>query len=258
MYVTMTVYIIYCIQYIIERRCEMSNELFTKYENMVIESNHKTLSDKVYDMILNLIVDGELKLNQRINPDDIAKSFGVSRTPVREALKSLEKTGLVDFKSYTGAYVRKLTIKEIEEIYTIRMQLETFVLEKIIDNVTQEDIEKIRLIQNEIEKRLKETPVNGKKLYYLNEKFHMEMYRISQMPKLCEMIENLWTNLSLYRILLAGKEDYSEEIKIEHRKYINCLIKREKDEIVSMTKINLLNHLENVPELVNEYYKSLS
>ncbi len=235
----------------------MNNELFSKYENVILDSNHKTLSDKVYDMVLNLIVDGELELNQRINPDDIAKSFNVSRTPVREALKSLEKTGLVHFKSYTGAYVRKLTIKEIEEIYIIRMQLETFALEMVIENVTQEDIETISSIQNEIEKRLDGTPVNGKKLYYLNEKFHMEMYKISQMPKLCEMIENLWTNLSLYRILLAGKKDYSEEIRIEHRKYIDCLIKRDKDEIVSITKKNLLNHLEHVPELVNKYYKSL-
>jgi len=236
----------------------MKNEIFTKYGNMMIDNNNKTLSDRVYDMILNLIVEGELKLDERINSDDIAKSFGVSRTPVREALKSLEKTGLVHFKSYTGAYVRKLTIEEIEEIYCIRMQLETFVLKKVVENVTEVDIDQLCSIQNEIEKRLNERPINAKKLYYLNEKFHMRLYKVSKMPKHCEIIENLWTNLSLYRILLASKEDYSEEIKTEHKKYISCLVNKQKDEIVSMTKKNLLNHLQHVPMLVNEYYKSLN
>ncbi|MFZ7133180.1 MAG: GntR family transcriptional regulator [Eubacteriales bacterium] len=235
----------------------MSNDSFSKYENM-IDNNHKTLSVRVYDMILNLIIEGELKLNERINSDVIAKAFGVSRTPVREALKSLEKTGLVHFKSYAGAYVRKLTVHEIEEIYSIRMQLETFALEKVFENVTQEDIDKLSSIQNDIEQKLVENPINVKEIYFLNEKFHMELYKISQMPKLCEIIENLWTNLSLYRFILASNENYSDEIKKEHEEYIKCLVNKEKNKIVSITRKNLTNHLKRVPKLVNDYYMSLN
>ncbi len=233
----------------------MGNDLFKKYENS-IENNHKTLSVKVYDMILKLIIEGDLKVNERINSDAIAKFFGVSRTPVREALKSLEKTGLVHFKSYSGAYVRKLTIDEIEEIYSIRMQLETFALKKAMDHVSPEDIDNLNNIQKKIEEMIAIEPIDVKKVYDLNERFHMEMYKISKMPKLCEMINNLWTNLSLYRFLLASNERYSDEIKAEHREYINCLANKEKDKIIPIVQRNLENHLKRVPKIVNDYYLS--
>ena len=67
-----------------------------------IENTHKTLSIRVYDIILNLIIEGELRVDERINSDMIAKTFGVSRTPVREALKSLEKTGWFSLNPIRG------------------------------------------------------------------------------------------------------------------------------------------------------------
>lgn len=228
----------------------MIGEYGSSFEN-------KTLSVKVYDMILNLIIEGKLKVNERINSDLIAKSFGVSRTPVREALKSLEKTGLVHFKSYSGAYVRKLTVKEIEEIYSIRLQLETLVIQKVIDNVLQRDIDHLQKIQDEIEESIEINPLNVKKIYDLNEKFHMELYKISQMPKLCEIIENLWINLSLYRFLSASNKDYPNEIKSEHQEYLRCLANKEKDRIVAIIQKNLEDHLHRVPTLVTDYYLSL-
>ncbi len=234
----------------------MDNNIFSNYET-VIENTHKTLSVRVYDMILNLIIEGELKVDERINSDMIAKSFGVSRTPVREALKSLEKTGLVQFKSYSGAYVRKLTIAEIEEIYSIRMQLEAFAIKKAVDSVSDSDIKKLQKIQDEIEFMISRNPIDVKKIYDLNERFHMELYMISEMPKLCEIIENLWINLSLYRFLLASNQNYSSEIKSEHQEYIRCLVERDKDKIIEMVVKNLENHLQRVPKLVNEYYQSI-
>ncbi len=219
--------------------------------------NHKTLSVKVYDMILNLIIEGKLKVDERINSDLIAKSFSVSRTPVREALKSLEKTGLVHFKSYSGAYVKKLTVEEIEEIYSIRKILESFALKEAIDNVCENDISRLYKIQNKIEVLIENEPVDVKKVYDLNALFHMTLYKISKMPKLCEMIETLWINLSLYRFLLASKESYSDTIKTEHQDYIDCLKNKDKDKIISIIQRNLDNHLKKVPALVNDYYLSL-
>ena len=216
--------------------------------------DNKTLSARVYDMILNLIIEGKLKVDERINSEDLAKSFGVSRTPVREALKSLEKTGLVEFKSYSGAYVRKLTVSEIEEIYRIRLILETYVIEQVIEKVTPKDIAKLERIQDEIEKTIDATPIDVKALYDLNAKFHMTMYSISKMPKLCEIIETLWINLSFYRFLSASNENYPDEIRKEHHEYLYCLKNKEKERIIEVIRRNLLEHLSRVPRLLNAYY----
>ena len=137
------------------------------------------------------------------------------------------------------------------------MQLETFAIKKTIDNVTNGDIEQLQKIQDEIEFLTAQEKRDVKKIYDLNERFHMKMYKISDMTKLCEIIENLWINLSLYRFLLASKDNYSSEIKTEHQEYITCLKTRDKGRIVDMIENNLENHLERVPKIVNEYYHSL-
>ena len=223
-------------------------------ENNSAIIDNKTLSARVYDMILNQIIEGKLKINERICSESLAKSFGVSRTPVREAIKSLEKTGLVEFKSYSGAYVRKLTVSEIEEIYRIRLILETYVVEQVIEKASEDDIKQLENIQREIERVIQDDPKNVKEIYDLNAKFHMTMYRISGMPKLCEIIETLWINLSFYRYLSASSSKYPDEIKKEHNEYLSYLKSKEKDKLIEAIQRNLIYHMERVPKMLNDYY----
>lgn len=225
--------------------------------NSVDKIDNQTLSRRVYDMILDLIIQGKLKVDEKIQSEALAQLFGVSRTPVREALKSLEKTGLVRFQSYSGVYVRKLTEREIREIYSIRLILETSAIERAVEIVTSEDILLLEGLQQDIEAICNVSPLNIKDLYDANEKFHMAMYRISEMSRLCEIIETLWTNLSFYRFLSASKENYSQEMMYEHHEYIRLFKKRDSAELVERIQQNLKLHSENIPALLEKYYSSL-
>ena len=91
-------------------------------ENLKIE--HTNLSEKVYRRVIEAILDGTFSSGERLVCNDIAKKFGVSRTPVREALVRLEKEGFLHSVPRSGTYVNRFTPEEIKEIYEIREVLE--------------------------------------------------------------------------------------------------------------------------------------
>ncbi len=211
----------------------------------------QTLSGMVYDRLLDLIMSNVVSLDAKINVDDLAKKFGVSKTPLREALKSLEKTGLVTFKPYSGYSIKTFTSREIEELYAIRVLLETYAVQQILERVSEDHIGQLKKIQAYIEAHL-DTPKI--KLFKMNRGFHDYFYSISDSPKLCEMIGLLWDNLSFFRMLLIQEEDYVENMKSEHWEYIDALEKRQEDRLKHLLVTNLKGHAERIPRLVREHY----
>jgi DNA-binding GntR family transcriptional regulator len=85
-----------------------------------------SLGKLVRDDVLGLILRGELKAGQRINEPDVAARLGVSRVPVREALRELESSGLVEARKHSGVFVRRLGPQEVRELYELRALLDGF------------------------------------------------------------------------------------------------------------------------------------
>ena len=215
----------------------------------------QTLSGMVYDRLLDLIMSDFDGLDAKINVDELAKKFGVSKTPLREALKSLEKTGLVTFKPYSGYSVKTFTSREIEELYEIRVLLETYAVGQVVRVVREEHIDQLKKIQKYIEDHIDLPKV---KLFKLNRVFHDKFYSISDSPKLCEIIGLLWDNLSFFRMLLIQEDDYVDNMKAEHWEYIDALEKRQEERLKRLVVSNLKVHAARIPRLVDEYYKNHS
>jgi DNA-binding GntR family transcriptional regulator len=215
----------------------------------------QTLSGQVYDKLLDMIMSNVARPDSRLNVDELSKRFGVSKTPLREALKSLEKTGLVSFKPYSGYMVKTFTAKEIEEIYKIRILLETFAIEQILENVSDVHIRELKRIQATIESNLTVPKV---KLFKMNREFHDYFYSISDCPKLCEMIGLLWDNLVFFRMLLIQEDDYINNMKTEHRAYIDALEKRQGERLKALIVAALEVHAQRIPRLVQHHYRNPS
>lgn len=213
----------------------------------------KPLSEQVADQITDWIVNGQLKPGEKINSETLARSFGVSRTPVREALKSLELSSLVISKPYVGYSVTQLSKKDLEEIYVLRKILESQAIKESARHITQTDIDSLEAIQAEIEKILKIEPCDNKLIFKLNYEFHKKIFSISQMPRLCEMINSLWSNLSFFRLLLANNPKYGILAIIEHREYINALKERDISKLEKMTIKNLNSHEQEMPGILEKY-----
>ena len=100
----------------------------------------RPIREIAYEVLKHAIITGEIPAGERIVETDYAERLHISRTPLREALRKLERDGLVEYVLRRGVVVRAFTIADVEEIYTIRNALEMLTLPAIVKNATEEDI----------------------------------------------------------------------------------------------------------------------
>ena len=111
----------------------------------------RPIREIAYEVLKHAIITGEIPAGERIVETDYADRLHISRTPLREALRKLERDGLVEYVLRRGVVVRAFTIADVEEIYTIRNALEMLTLPAIIEKATEEDIASLRAQLHEMD-----------------------------------------------------------------------------------------------------------
>ena len=152
------------------------------------------LVDRVTSGIRNLILSGELQPGTRVGQDALARRFGSSRLPVRDALRQIESEGLIILTPNSSARVAKLELRECEEIYMIRELIEPLALSQSIPNMTDEQIEALENAVREIE-LTRDSDVFLK----LDREFHLSSYRAANMPQLEGLVGRFWNTTQHYR-----------------------------------------------------------
>lgn len=216
---------------------------------MQIKLNNKRMSELIYEQISDWIMDGTLEAGQRISEDDLAEKFGVSRMPVREAIRMLCAKGLMQSVPYAGSTVRKLNDNEIREVYLLRSVLEPLACRISAQNIHAEQLEQLQSIQSSLE-GYGEKAISletSKQMYQLNREFHMCMYRPCQMERLMQMIDNLWDSIAYLRMRTAFNPKYPEQMRQEHRRYISLLRQRDGDALAAQLEENLRRHVIDIP-----------
>ncbi|EGQ7814605.1 GntR family transcriptional regulator [Vibrio parahaemolyticus] len=157
----------------------------------------KTRTQLVEEAIRTQILKGELKTGQPLRQDALAKEFNVSRIPVREALVQLEAQGLVSFEPHKGATVTELSPDKIDELFELRAVVECHILERAIQNMTDEDLERAR----EVRERFEAVVNSGDEVEEwsnYNYEFHKALYAPANMPETMDVIYNLNTKCDRY------------------------------------------------------------
>jgi DNA-binding GntR family transcriptional regulator len=155
-------------------------------------------SQRVIDVLAARILSGELKPGERIKQDELAAELGISRIPVRDALRTLETRGMVSLKANAGARVTSLTSKDMDLSYRIRELLEPMLLAESIPNLTDDDIAemgKIKLTLDRVD--------NIDDYLPLSRQFHWASFRGHQAPLLAQIVERLWDTTQNYRAAYA-------------------------------------------------------
>lgn len=161
--------------------------------------------DVVRDGLRKAILDGELRSGIQLRQDELAERFGVSRIPVREALRQLETEGLVSLLPNRGAIVASQSLDEVLELLDIRIALETRALKLAIPNMVEDDLEAAAqtLASYDAEPR-------AEAWGQMNWRFHWTLYAPCHRPKLLSMIETNYGQVGRYlRLqvsLASGKE----------------------------------------------------
>ncbi len=184
------------------------------------------LNERIFSVLKKMIQNGELSPGERVKEEEVAKRFGISRTPVREALKRLESLGFIERRRSSGYVVKRFDRDDIEEIYGIMGVLEEYAITLAVDNVTPSDIEKLKSLLTELEGALKEGDM--RKVVRVNNKFHDILYGLSKRKRLIALINYFRELFNVFRRwLLIEKESATAALR-DHWRIVELLELRDK------------------------------
>ena len=204
---------------------------------------HSSLSEKIYDILKSQIINEELRPGQRLLDDQLASTFGVSRTPVREALARLSNEGLVEIVSRSGAYVKKLTREDIEEIYEIRKVLEGLAARKAATFIADKQIEQLSLL---FEKAKHSGMDNCKAHIDLDVKLHDSILKSCHNKRLASIMANLYTLIHVFRIRVGKNKEKAEQALKDHEAILEAIKARDANKAEKM----MMEHIETSKDYI--------
>ncbi len=201
----------------------------------------------IANALRDAILQGRYKANQPLRQDPIAEELGVSKIPLREALVQLKAEGLVTFMPKRGAVVSALSANEVEEIYAMRIALESVAIEKAIPRLTTADLIRAKSVLEIIDSETDKGQWGA-----LNWEYHATLYQAAQMPFLLNTIQQLHNNVSRYLIIYLDRLSASEISQGEHWDLLHAC--REKDVALALTILS--KHLRQASERLTAYLLS--
>lgn len=182
-----------------------------------------TISRQVYSIIKKSIVSGHYKPNHWLQEVELSKELGVSRSPIREALRQLSADGLVNEIPNKGTFVREFTEKEVLEVYEIRELLESYAIMHLPKELTKEQKDKMETYKEGFKKYYEENDLE--EYIIVDSKFHRYIIECTDNSILMELYRRVRNMNMLFRIYsLSTKERFDESLD-EHSGIVDNIIK---------------------------------
>ena len=185
------------------------------------QQEYTPLRDVVFNTLRQAIIKGDLKPGERLLEIQLADKLGVSRTPVREAIRKLELEGLVTMVPRRGTTVLGITKKHLKDVLEIRSALEELALELACRRITPEQYEE--LVRLEILLEEKQDSDNAFELSDIDEKFHEQIYQATNNPRLIQLLANLREQMYRFRLEYMKAKDKRPRLIQEHQQIIKAL-----------------------------------
>lgn len=205
---------------------------------------HSNLSQRIYEILKNQITNEELTPGQRLLDDKLASSFGVSRTPVREALTRLASEDLVEITPRSGIYVKKLTKKDVEEIYKIRKALEGLAAREATSIIDGKKLEQLNLLLQKAERSLNSDDYQP--CIDFDVALHDSILKNCQNSRLYSIITNLNTLIHVFRVRVARNKEKAKQALSEHEAILNAIKARDPEKAEEI----IMEHIEKSKEYI--------
>ncbi len=184
----------------------------------------RTLPQLVQREIERLILSGDLHAGERINEVAIARRIGVSRGPVREALRMLQEAGLLVFEKNRGVTVRAITPDEASDIYELRGRLEALVCERLAVRITLDQLAEVRDLVDQMDSAARVGDVNT--YHPLNVRFHERLVEFAGSLEFSSVYYTLMKKLTLFRRHTLGQSGAISVSNAEHQEIVAQLAAR--------------------------------
>ncbi|MCY7873921.1 GntR family transcriptional regulator [Bacillus spizizenii] len=204
-----------------------------------------------YNQLKKMIFNGTFKPGERINETQLAKSFGVSRSPIREAMRLLEKDGLLKADDRNGFSITSLTAKDVDEIYKIRIPLEQLAVELVIDEADEKELAILEKQLEETEKAI-HNGTEDTEIIHLNQNFHELFVDFSHNRHLKNLLEHVNDLIHFCRILNYTGDHRAETILSEHRKILEEVKKKNKEAAKQYVMAHFNHDCEHLKHVLEE------
>lgn len=185
------------------------------------DQQYVPLRDVVFNTLRQAIIKGELKPGEKLLEIKLADMLGVSRTPIREAMRKLEQEGLVIMTPRHGVTVSGITRKHLQDVLEIRLALERLAIELACERMNAEQLKMLRGLHKEIKER--KDSEDAHELSDIDEKFHEQIYNSTNNPRLIQMLENLREQMYRYRLVYMQDMDKRSRLITEHNRIVKAL-----------------------------------
>lgn len=205
-----------------------------------------SLRGRVYNTIRDKILSGDYHENEELKENTIATELGVSRTPVREALRQLELEGLVSIIPNKGASVTGITTKDIHDIYTIRSYLEGLCARWACENITNAQIEDLEVILYLSDFHARRS--HFEQIVELDNKFHDLIYKASGSKILNHVLSDFHQYVERVRKITLSRPYRAEQSSKEHGAIVDALKKRDGDLAEALAHEHMINTIQNLTD----------
>jgi len=214
-----------------------------KINETIYAIQRQSLSEQVYHYIKRLILSGEIRGDEKIPEEKVAQQFGVSRTPIREALKRLEEYGLIRIKPRSYATVVALEPQEAEQIACIRAQLEILAVSLLTEHATEADFKELEALAAKCDELIGAGDVGS--LFEKDSLLHLEIARRTGNRHLYEIVEKLDAKVQLLRLIIRLPLNKLKSYVGQHVEIINTMKIRDKALAETLMKKHILNQLDD-------------
>ena len=201
--------------------------------------SYKPLRELVCEHIREAIINGVFAPGERLMEIQMADEMGVSRTPVREAIRKLEMEGFVVMIPRRGTYVSNMSIKDINDVYEIRISLDTLAAGLAAERISDEELEELQRLLVKVGNAMEENDMA--KVVEADIEFHDVLYKASRNERLRNIINNLREQITVIRGVSMRYPGRLKDTQEEHRRLVECIAARNVEKSQEAARI----HLEN-------------
>jgi len=209
-------------------------------DNLSMQMNEfLPLRDVVFNTLRQAILTGELKPGERLMEIHLANKLGVSRTPIREAIRKLELEGLVTMIPRRGAEVAQITEKSMNDVLEVRRALDALCVELACERITQEDTERLRLACEAFENAVRTGDI--KKIARADVELHDIIVQATGNQRLVQLINNLSEQMYRYRFEYIKDSTQHQRLIDEHRMIYESIVKKDKEAASQAAHVHIDN-----------------
>ena len=207
------------------------------------------LRDVVFKTLRQAILKGELEPGERLMEIQLAERLGVSRTPIREAIRKLELEGLVIMIPRKGAEVADITEKSLRDVLEVRKALEELAVQLACEKITQEELEELEKAGENFKKVLEKSK-DITEVAEADVRFHDVIYMATDNQKLIHLLNKLREQMYRYRVEYLKNPDVHEQLIQEHEEIVYHIKRREKVEATAVTCQHIDNQVSAVTDKI--------